>query len=120
MSILVAVACIVAALVLYSVAIWSERIQGALKRWMTRTFMAAFICDLFGTGIMWFHATGAVRTFHEWCGYAALGVMFAHLVWALVSLHAPRAARWFHRCSIYAWGLWLLAFLTGILRAGMS
>jgi uncharacterized repeat protein (TIGR03987 family) len=113
-----AVPCMIAALLLYSTAIWSERLQHDLQKWMVVTFAVGFSCDLIGTSIMTFQAlarsTSKVDA-HSCCGYAALAIMLLHLSWAYIALHKRgRAARLFHRYSIYAWMVWMLAFATGV------
>jgi uncharacterized repeat protein (TIGR03987 family) len=115
----IAIVFISSALVLYSVSIWSERISKGLKPWMVKTFISAFACDLIGTSIMFCQATDRFQlNLHSSCGYAALVIMGLHLVWALIALryHGP-AEKNFHRFSIMAWTIWLVAFLSGVPRA---
>ena len=107
------------ALCLYSLAIWSERFSKKLKLWMLITFAAAFSCDLAGTSLMFFRATSKFQlSFHSFCGYAALLIMGLHLIWAISTIkHRGRWELYFHRFSIWAWFIWLSAFLSGIPRA---
>jgi len=110
-----AVKFIVAALILYSTAIWSEKIAKHLSLWMVLVFITAFLCDLTGTTIMWLHATNNTLGIYGFCGYAALIIMFLHLIWALLTLKKRgQPEKLFNRYSIYAWSVWMIAFYTGI------
>jgi len=104
---------IAAALVFYTIAIWSERFKKELKLWMLLVFITAFLCDLGGTSIMFF--TSRSLNLHSISGYTALSIMSAHLWFAI---EATRGKTWyakvFSRYSLYAWLLWLLAFVSGI------
>jgi len=110
-----AVVFIVSALVLYSTAIWSERIANGLKLWMVSIFTLGFLCDLVGTTIMRLKAAKIVLNAHSICGYSALIIMFLHLIWTILAIiKHGRSEELFSRFSIYAWTIWLIAFLTGI------
>lgn len=43
---------ITAALVLYTIGVWSERLQGRLKWWHLAFFYAGLACDTVGAGMM--------------------------------------------------------------------
>lgn len=110
-----AVIFIVSALVLYSTAIWSERITNGLKLWMVLIFTLGFLCDLIGTTIMRLRATKIVVNTHSICGYIALIIIFLHLIWAILAIiKHGKSEVYFSRFSVYAWTIWLIAFLTGI------
>ena len=112
---LFAIIMIILALTLYSVAIWSEKFINNLLPWMIAVFSTAFTCDLIGTAIMFFHSSQHSINFHTICGYAALLIMGLHLAWAITAIKKQgRAERLFRSFSIYAWFIWLLAFITGI------
>jgi uncharacterized repeat protein (TIGR03987 family) len=106
------------ALVFYSLAIWSEKLVGNLRKWMVIIFCLGFLFDLFGTSNMYFIATKHAITWHSGAGYVALIIMFAHLVWALLvhfkSKNKEKYRHYFHKLSIYAWLVWLVAFFSGI------
>ncbi|MDH4223148.1 MAG: HsmA family protein [candidate division Zixibacteria bacterium] len=106
---------IVAALVLYSTAIWSEKFVKKLKQWMLVLFISGFLCDLTGTSMMYIKARKIILNIHGGAGLAALVIMFLHLVWAILALKkGGKAQELFSRFSVYAWGVWLIAFFTGI------
>jgi len=110
---------ITSALLLYTIAIWSERIARALKPWMFKVFVFAFVCDLVGTSLMFYQANAKFQlNIHSACGYSALAIMGLHLAWATIALkRRGRAEEYFHRFSLLAWSVWLLAFMSGIPRA---
>lgn len=106
---------IVVALILYSTAIWSEKIVKSLKLWMVLVFSTGFLCDLTGTTVMWLNATSDTLNIHSACGCAALIIMLLHLIWAIIAFRQRgEAEKLFHRFSVYAWIIWLIAFYTGI------
>ncbi len=115
----IAIVFISTALLLYSISIWAERIGHGLKLWMVKTFISAFICDLFGTSIMFYRATDKFQfNLHSSCGYAALIIMGLHLAWALTALkYRGLTEQYFHRFSLIAWTIWLIAFSSGVPRA---
>ena len=106
---------ITAALVLYSLAIWSEKIKKHLKPWMIRIFILAFSCDVIGTTMMFFRNKTHHINFHTICGYLALLIMGLHLAWAIAAIKQQGKMQClFRRFSVYAWFIWLVAFITGI------
>jgi len=104
------------ALVLYTTAVWTEKIQKKLKLWIIITFALGFICDLIGTSIMFSIAQNKFSmTFHSICGYLALIIMLLHLVWAILSIQKiGRYQEYFTKFSVFAWCIWLIAFISGI------
>ncbi len=113
---LVAVLCICSALLLYTIAIWSERRRRKLIMWMIVVFCSGLLCDITGTTLMSLQPKTTGSLLHTYCGFTALGIMAVHLLWALAAYwrHSARAQWWFTRCSIYAWYIWLAAFMTGL------
>ena len=115
---ILAIICISKAFLLYTISIWSARIVNTLKPWMIKIFIAAFVCDLMGTSLMFFQTTAKFQlSFHSTCGYAALGIMGLHLIIAIAALKKNgRAEEYFHRFSLVAWFVWLIAFFSGVPR----
>jgi len=110
-----AVILICSALVLYTVAIWSERLKKRLLPWMLIIFIFALVCDIIGTSMMGYQNGGLVFSLHSVCGFLALIIMLIHLLWAVDALaRGGRCQELFTKYSIWAWCLWLLAFITGI------
>jgi uncharacterized repeat protein (TIGR03987 family) len=104
------------ALVLYTTAVWTEKIKKKLKLWIILTFGSGFICDLIGTFIMFSTAEHKFSfSLHSVCGYLALIIMLLHLIWAILSIKKiGRCEEYFTRFSVFAWCIWLLAFISGI------
>ena len=116
---ILAILFIFSALILYTIAIWSEKLaKDGLKSWMVKIFTSAFVCDLLGTYLMFCRATIKFQlNFHSLWGYVALAIMGLHLFWALVALkYHGRTEKCFHYLSLFAWLIWLLAFISGIPR----
>jgi len=111
-----AVVFIVAALVLYTLAIWTEKFSGHLKTWLVAVFALGFSCDLIGTSMMfWRAADRFAPNMHMICGYIALLIMFLHLAWALLALRrSGNYEKYFTRFSVFAWLVWLAAFFSGM------
>jgi len=106
-----------AALTSYSVGVWSERLSARLKPWHLAFFWLGFVCDTFGTDLMWRLAGGFRPTFHGITGATALILMLLHASWATLVLlrRDERAILTFHRISIVVWAIWLIPFVTGFL-----
>jgi uncharacterized repeat protein (TIGR03987 family) len=75
------------ALLIYTIGVWSERIQGRLKWWHVGTFYGGLVCDSIGTGAMGLMAGGLLQsTFYRITGLAAILIMLFHAGWATVVL----------------------------------
>ena len=97
---------ITAALVFYSIGVWSERFAGKLKVWHLVFFWLGLICDTWGTGMMFEMAGGRTFDVHGLTGLTAIILMFIHAVWATIVL-LKRDEKWiyrFHKLSIFVWG----------------
>ncbi len=111
---IVAVVAIVLALILYTVSIWSERAIGDLRLWMVLTFLIGFLCDLIGTFIMSMKTTISFNV-HSLFGFLAVIIMAFHLLLAVMALKKIwKAEVLFKKFSVYAWSIWVLAFITGM------
>lgn len=107
--------CIIAAGIFYTTAIWAERLAKKLMRWMVLLLGTGFLCDLIGTNAMRLATKAHMLNFHTVGGYSALVIMGLHLVWAIFAIYEyKKAQELFRRFSLYAWVLWLAAFLTGV------
>lgn len=107
----------VIALVLYSIAIWSHRFQKTLHPWMIVVFQIGLMADISGTLFLCVAAsTKWTWSLHTISGLASLLIMTLHFVWALLAPINEKLEVYFNRFSIYAWGLWLVAFISGIPR----
>ncbi len=105
---------ITAALVFYSIGVWSERIIGELKPWHLVFFVLGLICDTWGTGMMFEMVGGMMFDIHGITGVIAILLMFLHAVWASVVLlrKNERAIKNFHKFSVAVWVIWLIPYFS--------
>lgn len=103
-----------AALVFYSIGVWSERIQGRLKTWHLVFFILGLICDTWGTGLMLDFAGGLTLDLHGISGLLAIILMFIHALWALAVLirKDEKALTNFHKFSLFVWLIWLIPYFS--------
>lgn len=103
-----------AALLFYTVGVWSERIQGRLKIWHLVLFICGLICDTWGTGMMFDVAGGMRFDLHGISGLLAIILMFVHALWALIVLirKDEKAIKQFHKFSIIVWIIWLIPYFS--------
>jgi uncharacterized repeat protein (TIGR03987 family) len=105
---------ITAALVFYSIGVWSERFSGILKAWHLAFFWLGLICDTWGTGLMLEMAGGLTFDLHGVTGVLAIVLMLIHAVWATVVL-LRKDEKWirnFHKFSVVVWLIWLVPYLS--------
>jgi uncharacterized repeat protein (TIGR03987 family) len=110
---------ITAALVLYTIGVWSERIQGRLRPWHLAFFYAGLLCDTIGTGMMFDFVGGMTFDVHGISGLIAILLMLVHAVWATVVLlrRDERLIRSFHRFSLFVWLVWLIPYFSPMVFA---
>lgn len=115
----VAIVCMIAALGLYSVGVWGEKLVGTLKPWQLAFFWGGFAFDTIGTTVMSSIAGDFQFNLHGITGLLAIVLMAVHAVWATVVLvrQQDAAKRNFHRFSLAVWSLWLVPFVGGMLMA---
>ena len=105
---------ITAALVFYSIGVWSERLAGRLKWWHFIFFVLGLICDTWGTGLMLEMAGGMSFDLHGITGVLAILLMFIHAIWALIVLlkKDEKAILNFHKFSVAVWLIWLIPYFS--------
>jgi uncharacterized repeat protein (TIGR03987 family) len=106
----------VLALILYTIVIWSHKIKKHLAFWMISVFGFALFVDAFATVVVCANAkAGWAWNFHTITGFLSLLIMALHFTWALIAyLGAGNVEKYFNRYSVYAWLLWIVAFVSGI------
>ncbi|NVN97055.1 TIGR03987 family protein [Candidatus Nomurabacteria bacterium] len=112
----VAIIFICLALMLYTSSIFTEKfIVGHLKKWIIFLFSLGFTSDVIGTSLMYKMAEVKFSiSLHSICGYSALIIMCLHLIWAILAIRGSDIyQKNFTRYSIYAWFIWLIAFISG-------
>ncbi|EMS69266.1 HsmA family protein [Ruminiclostridium cellobioparum] len=113
---LYAVIAINLALVFYSIGVWSEKLQGTLKKWHLVIFWTGLAFDTLGTSLMSELAQGGFKfNFHGITGLLAIILMLVHAMWATYVLirNDERAKSSFHKFSIFVWVIWLIPFISG-------
>ncbi len=119
------------AFVLYTVGVWSEKLQGELRAWHVIMFWAGLVSDFMGTlsmeAIVRQNATGYRQEslhwlslhmdFHTITGIVAVTLMILHAVWAQTVITKKKTVliKKFHRYSLFVWILWLIPFVTGFM-----
>ena len=119
------------AFILYTIGVWSEKIQGELQLWHVILFWLGLVNDTIGTYSMEMLIRGnsgnAVQNlvtelflhmnFHSITGTIALILMLLHVVWATMVLIRKDAVmvKKFHQFSLFVWILWIIPFITGVL-----
>jgi len=105
--------------VFYSIGVWSERISGRLKVWHLVFFWFGFICDTWGTSLMFARVGGMRYDVHGISGLLAIILMLIHAVGATIVL-AKKQERWitfFHRFSMIVWIIWLIPYFSPVFFA---
>ena len=103
---------------LYTVGVWSERVQKVLKPWHVVVFWIGLICDTTGTLLMSFIAreNGGFSGIHGITGVLAIVLMIIHAVWAtyVIKKNNQKTKETFHKFSIIVWLIWLIPYGIGI------
>jgi len=106
------------ALLFYTIGVWSEKIQGELKKWHVVVFWVGLVFDTLGTTIMGKIAgSGFGINFHSITGLLAILLMLFHALWATIVLRKDdiKTKVNFHKFSILVWIIWLIPFLSGVI-----
>jgi len=117
-KLLVSILFINLAMVLYTIGVWSERLQRRLKWWHTFFFWSGFLCDTIGTTHMGLINGSIIKlNFHGITGMTAILLMLFNASWATIVLlrNQEKLILQFHRFSIVVWIIWLIPMLTGII-----
>ena len=104
------------ALVFYTIGVWSEKIQGTLKKWHLVIFWTGLAFDTIGTSLMSELAQDGFKfNFHGITGLLAIILMLVHALWAtyVIIRNNERAKSGFHKFSIFVWIIWLIPFISG-------
>jgi uncharacterized repeat protein (TIGR03987 family) len=118
-----AVTFITLALVLYTVGVWSEKLQGKLKVWHVVIFYGGLLCDTIGTSAMGTIAGGIFKfNFHGITGLLAILLMLFHAIWATLVLirNDENLKLKFHKLSLFVWIVWLIPMISGMIFGMMK
>jgi uncharacterized repeat protein (TIGR03987 family) len=103
------------ALILYSTAIWSERLAKKLESWHVFVLFLGVTADALGVWITYRLIGFLVLTPHAIFGFTALILMSLHFFWVLfifITNNEQRTQR-FHRFGLFVWSIWMLSYLSG-------
>ena len=112
---------ITAALLFYSIGVWSERWARRLKPWHLVMFWLGVVTDTIGTGLMIEHVGYVKFNLHTTSGFISLLLMLVHAVWARVVIYQRNQLTMnrFHRFSVFVWTIWMLSYVSGVVM-GMN
>jgi uncharacterized repeat protein (TIGR03987 family) len=115
----ISIICMILALTLYTIGVWSERFAGRLKPWHLLFFWAGLIFDTTGTTLMGIMAGSMKFDFHGITGALAIILMLGHAIWATIALvmKQEKVLVNFHKFSLVVWVLWLIPFVSGLAGA---
>ncbi|MBF8982774.1 TIGR03987 family protein [Lutibacter sp. B2] len=115
-----AIVCMNLALLFYTIGVWSEKKQGALKKWHLIVFYIGLVFDTLGTIVMGKISSGGFKlNFHGITGLLAILLMLFHALWATIVLikDDEKMKVKFHKLSILVWFIWLIPFISGAIFA---
>lgn len=113
-----AIITITLALIFYTIGVWSEKIQGKLKKSHLIIFWTGLIFDTIGTSLMTIIANDSLKiSFHGITGLLAILLMIFHALWATTVLikKDEKMQLKFHKFSLLVWLIWLVPFLSGMI-----
>lgn len=115
-----AVIAITAALVFYTIGVWSEHRAKWLKPIHLVFFWLGLVMDATGTHLMSRISEGGggmMMSIHGITGAIAILLMLVHALWASAVLVSKneKAQRSFHRFSLLVWFIWLIPFVLGMI-----
>ena len=114
-----AVATILTAAVIYTIAVFSERNSGVLKPWHLALFWLGLVFDTTGTTLMSDIAGGFRLNVHGALGVTAIVLMLLHAVWATIAIVFKQEGVLanFHTFSVHVWALWMVSLVSGMVLA---
>jgi uncharacterized repeat protein (TIGR03987 family) len=104
------------AFLFYTIGIWAERLSKRLKPWHAITFFLGVLADTLATILMMEYKKGFLLNSHTVIGALGLFLMIFHFIWAVLVLRKAdeRALTNFHKFSVFVWGIWMIAYLSGV------
>jgi uncharacterized repeat protein (TIGR03987 family) len=114
-----AVATILTAAIIYSIAVFAEQRSGVLKPWHLALFWLGLIFDTIGTTLMSDIAGGFQLNIHGLLGISAIVLMLVHAGWATIAIVFKQEGvlKKFHSFSSAVWGLWMVSLFSGFAMA---
>ena len=115
-KLILAIITITAALVFYTIGVFSERKSGILKKQHIILFWIGFCFDTTGTTIMSMMSSGeSLLSLHGITGILAIVLMLFHAIWATIVYikNNTEKQKNFHKFSIIVWIIWLIPYIIG-------
>jgi uncharacterized repeat protein (TIGR03987 family) len=115
-TLIFAVASILTAAVVYTIAVFAEQRSGVLRPWHLVLFWVGLVFDTIGTTLMSDIAGGFKLNIHGALGALAIVLMLVHAGWATIAIVFKQEGvlRKFHTFSTHVWGLWMASLVSGI------
>ncbi|MCE1255622.1 MAG: TIGR03987 family protein [Anaerolineae bacterium] len=112
---MIAVSTVTLALIIYSVAIWGERLTHGLRGWQVVLMWLGLVLDTLSSILMASIAGEFRLDLHGITGLVANLVMLAAAIWSTLALRSerPDMRQVFHRYAIWLWVIWLISYFTG-------
>ena len=110
-----AIIVIIIALALYTLGFWQRQMYNYPSA--VALFLLGFIFDFWGTWSM-YQATGEITWgFHSLLGILAHFLMLMVVILGVIAILnlSNKLADWFRRLVPYAYGVWVLSFVTGVI-----
>jgi uncharacterized repeat protein (TIGR03987 family) len=117
-----AMASILIAATVYTIAVFAERKAGVLKPWHLALFWLGFVFDTTGTTLMARIAGGWSWDVHGVTGATAIVLMLVHSTWATFALLRKQddVLHQFHKFSVFVWALWMVALVSGFVLVAVK
>lgn len=111
-----AIISVLSAFILYTIGIWSSRLQRKIKKWHVILLWLGLLCDAMGTILMMKLAKGELTlNFHSFTGVLGIILMLFNAGWATVVIKRgdENSRVNFQKFSILVWFIWLIPFISG-------
>ncbi|PCJ31433.1 MAG: TIGR03987 family protein [Gammaproteobacteria bacterium] len=113
-EIIIATVLFTLALILYSIAIWNERLTRVLKPWHLQVFFFGVLADALGVWITYKAVGAIVFTPHAILGFSALALMTINFLWVLIIfIRNKQGQQRFHQFGLSVWSIWIISYLSG-------
>ena len=116
---IVALVMLVAALVFYSIGVWTEHVRGKVRFTDLLFILIGLVCQAVATGFL--HGINSISELvdesHLLLGILCILIILFHVfwaMWALTTIKKPDARAKFNRFSIFIWCIWLIPYFLNI------
>ena len=118
-DVITALVMLVAALVFYSVGVWTEHVRGKVRFTDLLFMLIGLVCLAVATGFLHGlnYAVELANELHLLLGILTILIILFHTfwaLWALTTIKKPDARAKFNRFSIFIWCIWLIPYFFNI------